>query len=138
MCAQVDAARYGMELLDKSQRHIAKLRSCIDDIDRRGPADAATVRTGDARLPGTPRRHCRPRSSLFALRTLPSTRLCGEASALVENHDKIRALSLAHINVSGGWREGLAGGRGRMRFARGTRTWRALQCSKRYESKTSW
>ncbi|KAI8473445.1 MAG: hypothetical protein J3K34DRAFT_410769 [Monoraphidium minutum] len=58
--AQVDAARYGLELLDKSHRHIAKLRTCIDDIDR----------------------------------------LCGEASALVENHDKIRALSLAHLNVS--------------------------------------
>lgn len=29
-------------------------------------------------------------------------RLCGEASALVESHDKIRALSLAHLNVAGG------------------------------------
>uniref|UniRef100_A0A383WAU5 Exocyst complex component Sec6 n=1 Tax=Tetradesmus obliquus TaxID=3088 RepID=A0A383WAU5_TETOB len=57
--AQVDAARYGLQLLDKSHRHIAKLRLCIDRIDE----------------------------------------LCGECSTLVENHDKIRALSHAHRNV---------------------------------------
>jgi hypothetical protein len=39
-------------------------------------------------------------------------RLCGEASALVENHDKIRALSLAHLNVAGGWGRGGWGGVG--------------------------
>eukprot|EP00882_Tetradesmus_deserticola_P028569 GHRQ01031833.1.p1 GENE.GHRQ01031833.1~~GHRQ01031833.1.p1 ORF type:complete len:185 (+),score=92.86 GHRQ01031833.1:43-597(+) len=57
--AQVDAARYGLQLLDKSHRHIAKLRLCIDRIDE----------------------------------------LCGECATLVENHDKIRALSHAHRNV---------------------------------------
>eukprot|EP00877_Chromochloris_zofingiensis_P004011 jgi/Chrzof1/13610/Cz08g04030.t1 len=31
--SQVEAARYGLELLDKSHRHIAKLRVCIDKID---------------------------------------------------------------------------------------------------------
>lgn len=32
--SQVEAARYGLELLDKSHRHIAKLRVCIDKIDQ--------------------------------------------------------------------------------------------------------
>jgi hypothetical protein len=31
--SQVEAVRFGMQLLDKSHRHIAKLRSCIDKID---------------------------------------------------------------------------------------------------------
>lgn len=31
--AQVEAAKYGLQLLDKSHRHIAKLRLCIDKID---------------------------------------------------------------------------------------------------------
>lgn len=31
--AQIDAAKYGLQLLDKSHRHIAKLRLCIDKID---------------------------------------------------------------------------------------------------------
>lgn len=37
-----------------------------------------------------------------------ASRLCGEASALVENHDKIRALSLAHLNVAGAQRSSRA------------------------------
>eukprot|EP00879_Flechtneria_rotunda_P009504 GHRR01009948.1.p1 GENE.GHRR01009948.1~~GHRR01009948.1.p1 ORF type:complete len:813 (+),score=297.11 GHRR01009948.1:359-2797(+) len=58
--AQIEAAKYGLQLLDKSHRHIAKLRQCIDKIDH----------------------------------------LCAECSTLVENHEKIRALSHAHANVA--------------------------------------
>eukprot|EP00878_Enallax_costatus_P014740 GHUV01015423.1.p1 GENE.GHUV01015423.1~~GHUV01015423.1.p1 ORF type:complete len:364 (+),score=71.44 GHUV01015423.1:323-1414(+) len=58
--AQIDAAKYGLQLLDKSHRHIAKLRLCIDKIDD----------------------------------------LCAECSNLVEHHDKIRALSHAHRNIT--------------------------------------
>lgn len=32
--AQIEAAKYGLQLLDKSHRHIAKLRVCIDRIDK--------------------------------------------------------------------------------------------------------
>jgi hypothetical protein len=58
---QVDAARYGLELLDRSHRHIARLRSAIDDIGA----------------------------------------LCAEAGAFVEDSGPVRALSLAHLNVTG-------------------------------------
>jgi hypothetical protein len=34
LAGQVEAARYGLQLLDKSHRHIAKLRLCIDKIDK--------------------------------------------------------------------------------------------------------
>ncbi|GBF89218.1 exocyst complex component Sec6 [Raphidocelis subcapitata] len=58
--AQVDAARYGLELLDRSHRHIARLRSAIEEIGA----------------------------------------LCAEAGAFVEDSGPVRALSLAHLNVS--------------------------------------
>jgi hypothetical protein len=32
--SQVENARYGLELLDKSHRNIAKLRTCLDKIEQ--------------------------------------------------------------------------------------------------------
>lgn len=40
-----------------------------------------------------------PPPPLPPLALLPLVRLCGEAASLVEHHDKIRSLSLAHANV---------------------------------------
>ena len=59
--SQVEAVRYGLELLERGRRHAAKLKACVDGVGA----------------------------------------LCEEAADLVENHDRIRALSLAHMNVSG-------------------------------------
>lgn len=61
----MDAARYGLELLDRSHRHIGKLRACIDDIDRRGGGilfASVLVCVNGGGGAGTCARSCAPRA----------------------------------------------------------------------------